>query len=161
VVPLGAIDPERVEQLALCERGEGLAERPLQRDPERHHARGAVAERPLVGERQPEREREPILLRVHELLVAGRRVVPVVALETGAHRQQVTESDGRCGLLEQLRDRRLDAGDDSAVDRDPEQHPRNGLGGRARVAQRLGVALGYSSTTTSPPRATTMLVISP
>jgi hypothetical protein len=139
-VPLGSVDPERLEQLALRERRKRLAEGALEADPERDDACGAVAERPLLPELQPEREREPVPLRVHELLVAGRRVVPVVALEAGAHRQQVAERDRRRRLPEQLRERRLDTGDDPAIDRDPEQHSGDGLGTRSRVPQCLGVA---------------------
>src|SRR5579884_767117 len=76
LLPFGPVDPERLEQLSPRERGQRLADCALEPDAERDDAGGAVAERPLLAQRQAEREREPVLLRVHPLLVAGRVVVP-------------------------------------------------------------------------------------
>ena len=141
VLPLGPVDSERIEQLPLREGRQRLADGALQADPERDNTGGAVAERPLVAKRQAEHEAEPILLRVHELLVAGRVLVPVVAVEARAHRQQVAERDRRRRLSEDVLEGRLDAGDDPPLDREAEQHPGDRLRARPRVAERRRIAV--------------------
>ena len=97
--PMPAVDAERREQLALREVRQRLAERTLERDTETDDARGAVAEAPRLAHGKAEREADPVVGRVHPLLVAGRCIVPVVALEAGAHGQQVAQRDRvlRCG----------------------------------------------------------------
>jgi hypothetical protein len=74
-----------------------------------------------------------------------RHVVPVVALEQRAHRQEVFDRDPglpRIRVLEGLavgeigKNGRLDSGNHSAVDRDPDQGSGDRLRARARVVER-------------------------
>src|SRR5205814_1759574 len=92
-LPLGGVNPERLEELAPRKVRKRLGESTFERDPEEHDACGAVAETTRRTDGQRQREGGPVLLRIHPLLVARRRLVPVIAVEARAHGEDVADGD--------------------------------------------------------------------
>ena len=133
-----------------------LEQRTQQRDSRRAVTPGAAIGRlprfPLPGREpldgQVEEEFRPVLDQIHPLLITARVLVLVVAFDERAHRQQILDGDpilarvrigGRQAVLEIRHDARVGP-QESAVDRDPDQHPGERLRRRPRVAQLVGAA---------------------
>jgi hypothetical protein len=118
-------------------------------------ARGTIRPPP---DGEIECEPDQVLLRIHQLLVAGRGAVPVVALEAGAHGEEVSN-----------RDRALARVGVAGVDQ--RKTPRSiaipvSIPATVFVHERVLRSVeaspsAYSSITISPPRRTATLVIAP